>query len=487
MSIQALIARSIVIVTLCAPAPLLAAAPHDPLQPGPRPTPTEQSVLNDTHKQCHPSSASLRVLTRESVQLVVALAFLYWLANVIVRWNRIAHPTRQLLQVQIDALATELQLLTPNAGLQRIQRLLTVAENLISNQGVWRVPRLGDVVFWSRGKEIAGWYYVHEAETQMAQFLALPTVVSRLEAQEQKLRGANDAASLALADSIHRALTATPSASPDRLRVLLAEAFSENYEREDNSFAELVTWQNKTAWLVALGLVLIVVVAGVFPERSVLLLAGAVGGLLSRLSRSLNRKDVPTDYGASWTTLFLSPVAGALGAWAGILVSELAVQFHVLGNIFECTWEDPFGQVTLGIAVVFGFSERLLDTIFDKLVEKTTNSGPSSNGSGGRLPSPPLPGGGGGSTALAPETLPEGKVGQNYTGLPAASGSLAAFVWSLRDGTLPDGLALKTDGSLTGQPAAAAAGRTFDFSARGTGGAAEQVRHFTLKINPAAR
>lgn len=100
-----------------------------------------------------------------------------------------------------------------------------------------------------------------------------------------------------------------------------------------------------------------------------------MGGLLSRLSRSLNRKDVPTDYGASWTTLFLSPVAGALGAWSGILLSGLAVKLNVLGSIFNVDWaEAPCQTMTLAIALVFGFSERLLDTVFEGIEGKSQTS-----------------------------------------------------------------------------------------------------------------
>src|SRR5690242_15722073 len=89
------------------------------------------------------------------------------------------------------------------------------------------------------------------------------------------------------------------------------------------------------------------------------------------MTRSLDRKDVPTDYGASWTYLFLSPVAGALGAWAGILVSEILQSAQVLGSTFSATWENPMDPKTLGIALVFGFSERLLDGVLDKLIGKT--------------------------------------------------------------------------------------------------------------------
>ena len=62
----------------------------------------------------------------------------------------------------------------------------------------------------------------------------------------------------------------------------------------------------------------------------VLLLAGAVGGVLSRLQRELVRRDVPSDYGLSWSVLFLSPVSGALSAWAGVLLLQSLQRFNVI-------------------------------------------------------------------------------------------------------------------------------------------------------------
>jgi hypothetical protein len=66
-----------------------------------------------------------------------------------------------------------------------------------------------------------------------------------------------------------------------------------------------------------------------------LLRVGAVGGLLSRLSRNLQRADVPTDYGASWATLYLSPVVGALTGWAESLLVVIGGKLDALGSAFD--------------------------------------------------------------------------------------------------------------------------------------------------------
>ncbi|TLZ13870.1 MAG: hypothetical protein E6K30_14905 [Gammaproteobacteria bacterium] len=308
------------------------------------------------------------------------------MASVAVRWHRIARPAREMLRAQISSLETELHLVEQKPELNQIASLLAEGKKLVEDRGVWWSAGIADVLFWSRGKELTGWLYVHQAESHMARFLARPTVVARLEINEPNLRSADDPRSLALANSIHAAL-APPTQTPlDRLQALLSEALALNYESEDTSFSDLANWQNKAAWLVLLGLFLIVVLAALDPPHSIFLLVGALGGLLSRMSRSLNRSDLPTDYGADWTTLFLSPVAGALGAWSGILISQLAAQLAVLGEVFRCRWEQPYESSTLAIALLFGFSEQLLDTIFEKVTEKTdSNKASASN-------PPPRPG-----------------------------------------------------------------------------------------------
>jgi hypothetical protein len=156
------------------------------------------------------------------------------------------------------------------------------------------------------------------------------------------------------------------------------------------------------------GRLLISALTGAIQRHSILFIVDAAGGLISRLSRSLDRKDVPTDYGASWTTLFLSPVAGAVDAWAGVLLSGLAVKLGVLGAVFNADWSDSCHPITLGIALLFGFSERLLDGVFDKLVEKTGGGQTTATN-----PQPP-PKADSSNSGLAPG-LRIGKVGVQYT------------------------------------------------------------------------
>jgi hypothetical protein len=441
-----------------------------------------------------PCSSSVRL----EVLIVIAFCLLYWLTVVIGRWHRIARPTRELLRAEISSLQVELGTLAagPTAGgsdLQNIATLLQAAKDLTDESKPESGRLIANFLFWSRGQEIAGWGYVHEVEIQMVDVLSDDVVTARLETAERELRMANDASSLALANTVHQALTSSPITSLARRQALLKEALNVIYDRKDSSFAVLVSWQNKTAWLIGCGLLFTIVLTIAIEHHAVLFLLGAVGGLLSRMSRSLDRKDVPTDYGASWTTLFLSPVAGALGAWAGILISALAVNLNVLGSAFKTDWNDPYQPLTLSIALVFGFSERLLDGVLDKLVEKTgtnqsaTNPQPPQKTTGG-APTPPDSGQANNATRTMPfaistdPKLADGKVGTNYSVQLQAVGSGVNLSWLLVDGVLPPGLYLASNGVIGGQPAAAG---TFTFRVAASDKASQQYKTFTIVVSPA--
>ena len=57
------------------------------------------------------------------------------------------------------------------------------------------------------------------------------------------------------------------------------------------------------------------------------LLAGAIGGLFSRLTRFSGVRWLTTDFGLGWAQLYLAPPLGALAAWGGIHLLVLLQQF----------------------------------------------------------------------------------------------------------------------------------------------------------------
>jgi hypothetical protein len=292
-------------------------------------------------------------------------------------------------------------------------------------------------------------------------------VRARLESAAAQLELVDDLPCRALA-SVAKTTLAAQSPPLDRLRALLAQALSAIYDRDYNTHAGLVSWQNKTSWLVGCGLLLIFILTSAFPNQSILFLVGATGGLLSRLSRSLNRKEAPTDYGASWTTLFLSPVAGALGSWVGILVAALAVKLGILNAALGVGWGDAHEPMTLAVAVAFGFSERLLDSIFDKLDDKVSPQAQSTAGA-----KPPF-------AIVDPGILP-GKAGQSGSAQLQTTGAAGGVTWTLVQPTPAKLSITPAGGLLTWGPLDAG---SFGVSVQAADSAthATAVRQLTLQI-----
>jgi hypothetical protein len=95
----------------------------------------------------------------------------------------------------------------------------------------------------------------------------------------------------------------------------------------------------------------------------VVLVAGAIGGLVSRMQRLVFSPRIPMTYGSSWAPLFCAPVLGALAAWAGLVLISLlqttgVLQLTALQTSLE-SLRAPSAAV-LGTAILLGLSERFL-------------------------------------------------------------------------------------------------------------------------------
>jgi len=172
-------------------------------------------------------------------------------------------------------------------------------------------------------------------------------------------------------DLITRIISAVSGESSllDRWRALLVEAAGLLYYNADNSYFQLGAWHNKLMWLVGCALLLMAGL-GLTLHNAILFLVGAVGGLLSRLQRTVDSSDIATYFGANWGALFLSPLTGALSAWSGILLIILAVKLHILGAALSLDWHNPAEPTALAIAILFGFSERWFDGLAGQLQGK---------------------------------------------------------------------------------------------------------------------
>jgi hypothetical protein len=349
-------------------------------------------VLEVECSTCRPDDGKAQGRLNGEWTLLVVLLFLasIWL----VRWHNIARPNRELLKSAVQNAAVRFQNETGAAPDGYLAYLLSSASDSIKWHP-WHTTC--DFLFWSRGQEITGWSRIHEFQRASIGLLAtaspIETIRARLQAIELDLLDIDKTHAKTFASNIKDALDAKPPLNVEVLRALLVEAATYQSDEDVNTFAQLVGWQTKAVWLAGVGCSLLVVLAYAV-GNPVLFIAGAAGGYLSRLGRTLKRADVPTDYGASWTTLFLSPIVGALSGWFGILLIVVLAdsKMQVLGAAFQAVkWCCPLAPFTLGLAFALGFSERLFDGIISSLDDKvdsdkaaaTKPQQPSSGVSGG--------------------------------------------------------------------------------------------------------
>lgn len=106
----------------------------------------------------------------------------------------------------------------------------------------------------------------------------------------------------------------------------------------------------------------------------ILLVAGAIGGLISRLQRLVYAEGLPTAYGSSWVPLFGAPLLGALAAWGGLHLLTVLRSLGVV-DLSALLPESAAGVLlaptppVIGLAVLLGLSERVLNQ-FGKQAEK---------------------------------------------------------------------------------------------------------------------
>lgn len=318
------------------------------------------------------------------VTALVVIAGLYFLGFVLVRWHMIAKPARAQLVAQIKAIWSWVESAPlsspPQGGIEQIRQLLNFAARPFNSRKIRvtidpdlaplpRMTRLFNAIFWTRGAELAGWSCAHEAEQQMAALLPEERVRAWMETAEAELRQFKTDEADAMAKRLNDSLQAAPPKQLESLQALLIEALGLIYNQRDNEYSMLADWHNKMIWLIVCALVFIVAVGLVF-QNAVLMLVGAVGGLLSRLTQNLQAAEAPHDYGTSWGSLFLSPLTGALAAWGGILLMILAARLQILGSVLTFDWCNPYQPVTLAVALMLGFTERLFDDLVTQIEPK---------------------------------------------------------------------------------------------------------------------
>jgi hypothetical protein len=326
------------------------------------------------------------------------LAGLFFFSVIVVRWNNIALLDQSQLRAEVAATRTSLLLETDKAKSEETKELNKELDEAIKAFSLPRRFKLFDILFWTRGDEIAAWTRVREVQRQLINLWpsdVTERLRARLQVAEQTLRADASPSAQALAALIAQSL-ASESPAQDRWKQLLLEALNFIYTKREEDFGALTIWQSKAAWLALIACTFIVATVAA-QGGGMLFLAGAVGGYMSRLARALQAKDIPTDYGASWNTLFLSPLLGALAGFFGVLLLQgLGSSGLLQGLGLADTGAKPnlaqASTLTLAaLAFILGFSERLFNSLIDAVDKPPSTAGAGAAAMVSVAPPPPRP------------------------------------------------------------------------------------------------
>ena len=318
----------------------------------------------------------------------------YWLVLIATRWMFIARPNRRFTLARIDDAQFHLEPGDAPPSLLDEARSIATGDYMLGEPEWLRVrrgrdepedtevtrsfkrvfERLSGPLIWNGSRDLVAWDLVHRVEAEAAATLSGPALVARLMKAQSQLDDLPERKRIYWSIVLNDLLAGSPHTKlrdEQVAQAILHNLLTELYDARDTKFTNLATQQNKVTWMVFTGLAIMAALVSQGYED--LLMAGAVGGILSRLQRELDRREVPSDYGLSWSVLFLSPVSGALSAWAGVLLMQSLQKLNVidLSALLPANIDltDPTGAV-LGIAIVFGFSERLLDRIVRQATEE---------------------------------------------------------------------------------------------------------------------
>ena len=264
------------------------------------------------------------------------------------------------------------------------------------------VPRQADI--------LAGWRSLHAQQVDSVESLGIADLRVQLRARaadlppegNQDLRAAArdtartlqsnpaPAARPAVRRGVRaRRLAAVPprAGAEEEARATLREVLAVVFDSRDTAYEEAAEVYRKTLWLALIGAVAIVALGAAVDQGHIFFLVGAVGGLMSRLTRILSRRPRANDYGASWSTLILAPIAGGLAGWLGVVLTE-ALASPDFGVLDTTTFKGIFSNsdgltgsaatVALAVSFIFGFSERLINRAATAAEERVVPKLPTS-------------------------------------------------------------------------------------------------------------
>lgn len=296
----------------------------------------------------------------------------YVVLVILARWIYIARPNIVWTSVQAGAMAKRLSFQVEQRPSSNgkgslspatLQRLVEELKQDIHKE----TPEKGHtgVLAWNGSHQIAQWVLMHEAERLALPSLSHAQLVARLERALGQLSELPQPRREAWEDVIRDLLDSKEDADTGRLnrayRAYLDELLGEIYEASNGNAIQLAGLYNRATWVILVALLPLAVLAGL--GYGVLLVAGAIGGLVSRMQRLVFSTRIPISYGSSWAPLFCAPILGALAAWAGLVLISLLQTAGVLQlTTLQTSLADlkaPSAAV-LGTAILLGVSERFL-------------------------------------------------------------------------------------------------------------------------------
>jgi hypothetical protein len=323
------------------------------------------------------------------------LALGYLLLFLLARAYLIAYPSQALARAKMEGLWAEYvqgrekdqkqeEDQKKRDAREDIKECLKKARDLLEGRGFWgRIDSFLYLLFWNGEREMAAWALIHRAERRAAVLMEDEEVRARLvrglgelgafPKEEREFWRKQLKCALGLEGQGQKeqgSLSGCQEREPKEQRALLEEFLAALYYARDTSYAQLLTLHNMAVWLFLVGLGLAMALLYFAPglpnglSLGTGLLLGFLGGFLSRLLRVVATDRLPTDYGAYWVPLFLTPVLGALGAVGGYLVFFSLVEARVLGEELRPLLSPP---AVYGLLLVLGFSERLLEGLTKRL------------------------------------------------------------------------------------------------------------------------
>jgi hypothetical protein len=223
---------------------------------------------------------------------------------------------------------------------------------------------------WNGAQEIGDWVRLHEAQRQIVWCWKPASVIARFEravGQLDELPADRQVFWQARWQELRTTCPWGRDLTDQEIswyKANLIELLAELYNARDAKYSQLASLYGKAAWLVLAAFLPLAALLTL--GYGVILLAGAIGGLISRLQQLVYAKGLPTAYGSSWVPLYLAPLLGALAAWAGLTLLALLQTLQVIDlpalNVSAGYAGLPSTQL-LGIAVLLGLSERFLNRI----------------------------------------------------------------------------------------------------------------------------